>query len=119
MSVMCCFPSPGSVGRMLWTRSVHDAPATLELCLGRLLELERPGLDLARPLVGRDRHAGRRHLVVEEPQGGRDGAVAEQALAGADDQGERPDPELVDEVVREQRLDQAGAAVDLDLRAVL
>ena len=48
-----------------------------------------------------------------------DRAVAEEALPGAEHHGEDPEAVLVDEVVLEQRLDEARAAVDLDLGAVL
>ena len=46
------------------------------------------------------------------------GAVREQPLAGAEDDGEHPQVELVDEVVAQQGLDQVAAAVDLELRTV-
>jgi hypothetical protein len=99
--------------------SVDEAPAPLDLGLGGLVELERPRGDVPRSLVGVDRDAGRRDRAVDQLERGGDRAVAEAARAGADDEREDPDAELVDEVVLEQRLDQSRAAVDLDLGPVL
>jgi hypothetical protein len=56
--------------------------------------------------------------AVDELQPGRDGTVREQALARPEDDGEPPEPVLVDEVVPQQRLDQVPAAVHLRLRPV-
>jgi hypothetical protein len=52
-------------------------------------------------------------------EAGGHGAVAEQALSGAEHEREDLEPELVDEPVLEQGLDQVRAAVDLKLGAVL
>ena len=51
-----------------------------------------------------------------KPRGDR--AVTEESLARADDDGERPDDERVDEVVAEQRLEQVGAPDHEDIAAV-
>lgn len=51
-------------------------------------------------------------------EGGRDGALSEQLLAGAEQDREDLQPELVDEVVLEHGLDEVAAAVDLQLRAI-
>ena len=49
-------------------------------------------LRLARPLVPLERDAGRRRRALDEPQRGRDRAVAEEALPGAED--DREDDQL-------------------------
>ena len=84
----------------------------------RLVERERPALDLAGSLVRRDRDARGRGLHVAEPKPRGDRAVAEEPLAPTDDDRKRPDDERVDEVVAEQRLDQVGAADHEDVAAV-
>src|SRR5919202_5033155 len=85
----------------------------------RLLGRERPVADLARPLVRRDDDARSGGLAVDQPQAGRDGAIAEQALAGTEQDGEDAQEVAVDQVVLDQRLDQLAAPVDLELGAIL
>lgn len=53
-----------------------------------------------------------------ESEGGGAGAFGEEALAAADGDGEGLEPELVDQVVLEEGLDEVAAAVDLKHRAV-
>src|SRR5512134_3297019 len=93
----------------------REALAPLDLRLGRLVEFERPAVDVACSFVDVDRDAGFRHLAVDQHQSGGDRAVAEESLAASDHQGEDPHAELVDEVVLKQGLHEARAAVDLDL----
>src|SRR5215218_6033200 len=96
----------------------REALAPLDLRFGRLVELHRPGLDVTRSFVGVDHDAGTRDLAVDKLQRGGDRAVAEEALPGAEHHREDPQPVLVDEVMLEQRLDKARAAMDLNLWAV-
>src|SRR5207245_4909199 len=80
---------------------------------------EQAVADVACALVRRDDDARGGGLAVDQPQAGRDGTVAEQPLAGAEQDGVDPQEVPVDQVVLEQRLDQLAARVDLDLRSVL
>src|SRR5919106_4110210 len=109
-------PAPRPLATGLASR---EALAPLDLRRGRLVEFHRPAVDVACSFVGFDRDAGFRDLAIEELQSGGDRAVTEAALAAADHHGEDPHAELVDQVVLEQRLDEARAAVNLDLGAVL
>ena len=70
-------------------------------------------------LVGEDRHAVADHLRVGELQRLLVARLAEQALAGAEHDREHHQPQLVDEVVLEQRLRELRAAVDDDVAVVL
>ena len=69
-------------------------------------------------LVRVDRDAGARDRAVDQLHSAGDRARAEEPLALAEHQGKDPEPVLVDQVVLEQGLDQAHAAVNLDLRPV-
>src|SRR5437762_3172750 len=71
--------------------------------------------ELACGFVGRHDDACGRNLAVDEPQCRWDGAVPEQALSRTDDDGIRPNPVEVDQVVADQRLQKVGAAVHLQL----
>ena len=82
-------------------------------------ELGVSDFDVACSLVRADRDTGRRDPAVEQLQRAGDDAVTEEPFAGTDHHGEYPEPVLVDQSVPEQRLDQARAAVDLDLGAIL
>src|SRR5918999_4226657 len=53
-------------------RALREAPAALQLGLGRLLELERPGVDVASSLVGVDRDPGLRDLAPDQLERGGD-----------------------------------------------
>src|SRR3954464_15815958 len=100
-------------------RAFGEVLAPLELGPGGLLEVHLADLDLARAGVRVGRHPGLGHRTVDERQRDRDCAVVEEALAGAERHGEDPHSELVDQVVPEQGLDEAGAAVDLEFRPLL
>src|SRR5439155_21027525 len=63
------------------------APGGVKPPLGRLLKCERPVLDLARSFVFGDHNSGAGRLAVNELQPGRDGAVGEEALAAAEQDG--------------------------------
>src|SRR6201747_2721340 len=65
-------------------------------------------------LVGEDRDAGANRLRVGQLQRRLLGALAEQALAAAEDDREDHQPQLVDQAVREQAPHQLGAAGDQD-----
>src|SRR5688572_16735077 len=54
-----------------------------------------------------------------QPEAARDRAFSEQALAGAQNHGELPEAQRIDQVVPEQGLQKVAAAVDLDLAAFL
>jgi hypothetical protein len=83
--------------------SVAGAETALELRLARLRGRERSVPRRACRCVCQEQHAGARRLRVQELEPGRDRALAEQPLAGAEDDEEDPNPELVDEVVLQQR----------------
>src|SRR5262245_25776861 len=80
-----------------------------------LADLDLAVLEAAGALVDVQDGAGRDLLQLDEPERARDRALAEQALAGAEDDRELPEAQLVDEIVREQGLDELAAAVDLKL----
>jgi hypothetical protein len=80
---------------------------------------ERAAPDLGTRAVARHDHARGRDLRVDDLQAAGRGAGLEAPLALAEDDRERPDVLLVDEPVGVQRLDQPGAALDLDLGTVL
>ena len=75
--------------------------AAAELGLGGLLEREGALRDLAGGFVGGHHDARAGNLAVDELQRDRRGALAEQALPGAEDDREAPYPELVDQAVPE------------------
>src|SRR5438093_3124090 len=85
----------------------------------RLIELKGPVIDFSGRAVGGNDDSSCGSLRVDKLQRAGDCPVPEEALAVTDDEGEKPQPKLVDEAVREQRLDQVAAAVHLDLWAVL
>ena len=93
--------------------------ATFDIGLGGLVKREGAVFDLACSLVCGDHDSGAGGLGVDKIQPGGDGPIGEEALACTEQNGEYPDPELVDEVVCHQRLDEIAAAVDLNLRAGL
>src|SRR5215211_9113235 len=66
-------------------------------------------------LVDHDRDAVADDLVIAEPQRLLVARLAEEALAGAQHDGEHHQPNFVDEVELEQRLRQLRAAVDDDV----
>src|SRR5216683_2730353 len=93
--------------------------AALELGFGRLGELEVASLDRAVGLVGRDDHAGREGLRLQQLQPGRTCAVAEQALALAEHHREDQHAQFVDQALSPQCLEQVARALDKKVRAVL
>src|ERR687892_2865919 len=99
--------------------AVGEPRPALALLFGRLLERERSVPDVARPLVRRHHDAGRGRGRIGELQPRGWGAVAEDPLSGSEHDREDHEPELVYEIVLEQRLDQVGAAMHLDLRPFL
>src|SRR5439155_22782605 len=58
-------------------------------------------------------------LCVDEPEAARDRAFPEKPLAFAENHGELPDAQRIDEIALEQGLEEVAAAVDLDLAAFL
>src|SRR6516164_8405430 len=62
------------------------APA-FELCLGRFVQLEIPGLDVAVGLIVRDDHARRIGLRFDQLQSGRNCSAAEETLTLAEHHG--------------------------------
>src|SRR5207249_3413244 len=97
----------------------RDRRPTLELSDARLLQCERPVLDLARALIRRDDDAGARRRHVDGLEPGRDRAFGEEPLPAAEHDREGPHVKLVDEVVPYERLDEVAASVHLDLRSGL
>ena len=69
--------------------------------------------------VDEDGHAVADDLRVDEPQRLLVARLAEEALAASEHDGEDHQPELVDEVVLDQRLHEPGAAVDDDVAVLL
>lgn len=63
--------------------------------------------------------AARGDDALRQPEGRRQRAAGEQALAAAQRQRVHKQPERVDQVVRQQRLQQAGAAPDVQVAAGL
>src|SRR5919108_440268 len=70
-------------------------------------------------LVARNHDPCRRHAAVDKPERGWPRAIAEQLLAVAQNDWECEQPDLVDQVVGEQRLEQIGAALRHQRGAVL
>ena len=58
-------------------------------------------------------------LCVDKPEGARNRAFAEQALADAYNHRKLPDAQCIDEIALEQGLEEVAAAVDLNLAAIL
>src|SRR5690606_21753613 len=73
--------------------------------------------EIADALVHVEDRAGRGRLAADEAEAAGDRALPEEALARADHDGEVPEPQHVDKIVPEQRLEEVAAAVDLDLAA--
>jgi hypothetical protein len=82
---------------------------------GRELVGVRPLRFLARQLVDEDGDAITDRFRVRKPQALLLAPVAEEALAGPQDDRENHQAQLVDEVVLDQRLHELGAAVDHDV----
>src|SRR5260370_40556377 len=72
----------------------------------------RPCLPIPCWLIDEDGDAVADRLRVDEPQRLFVARVAEEALARPEDDGEDHQPQLVNEVVFDQRLHELGAAVD-------
>src|SRR6266540_3415619 len=75
-----------------------------------------PGLGRS---VRRENRARARHLALDESQWPERTVVAEDSLAAAQDEWVDHQPELIDEVVLDQRLYQLGAPDHLQIRVVL
>src|SRR5439155_20677045 len=86
---------------------------------GLLANLYFAILEGAGALVDVQDSTGGGQLRVDEPKAARDRALTEEALAGAENHGELPDAQRIDEIVLEQGLEGVAAAVDLDLAALL
>src|SRR5918999_3239528 len=115
-------PSPAASRTSSWWSSppiLAEAFSASDLGLGRLLEGKRTRLELAARLVGRHHHARAGDLAIDELQGARRSACAEQALPVAEDDREDPHAELVDQAVPDEGLDEVRAAVDLELWTLL
>src|SRR5262245_36623066 len=80
-------------------------------------ERERTRLDVAGAAVLRDDHAARRDAALDELESCVGRPLGEQPAAASDGDREDLQPQLVDQVVLEQRLDQRATAVDLQLRS--
>src|SRR2546425_2037610 len=93
----------------------RDLRPTLELIDARLVQRERPVLDLARALIRRDDDAGARRRHVHDLEPRRDRASGEEPLPAAEHGWEGPQVELVDKVIPQERLDEVAAPVHLDL----
>src|SRR5215203_3017280 len=106
-----CYPGRPRSGRL--------PGAARHLRLARRLGGERAALDVGAGSVGSHRHSGGGDLGACELETRGYRAAVEQALSLSEHQRERPEPELVDEAVLEQRLDQVPAAVHLQLGAIL
>src|SRR5262249_25095037 len=94
----------------------REAFAPLKLGLSRLLEVHLSSLDLTDAGVSIDRHPSVRGPALDESHCDRDRAVAEESLPSAEDNGENPEAELVDQIMLEQGLEETWAAVYLNLR---
>jgi hypothetical protein len=96
--------------------SAHfDLVSPLEFCLRGWLHLKRAVLGTAGGLEDLKHHSGARHFRLRLRESRRHGAVLEQPLPGTEQQRKRPQPEFVDEMMPEQRLDELSAAMDLEL----
>jgi hypothetical protein len=82
---------------------------------GLLADLYFAVLEAAGALVHVQDSTGTGLLCIDKPEAARDCAFAEQALAGADDHRELPNAKRVDKIVLEQGLEEAAAAMDLNL----
>src|SRR5712692_8603439 len=86
--------------------------------LARGGQLDRPKLDVTGAAVGGHDDAVWRDVALEHAETGWLGALAKETLSGS--QGDRVnlEPELIDQIVLEQRLNQVAASVYLKLGAV-
>lgn len=84
-----------------------------------LAHLHLAVLEAANTVIHVEDRAGSGLLGIDEPEGTRDRAFPEQALAGAENHWELPDAQAVDEIMLEQGLEELAAAVDLDLATFL
>ncbi len=87
------------------------ALAACNLGLGRLIERERSGFDFAGALVNAHDDTGRGNRRFGELQCARFYAIAEEALAPAEHERKGQYPELVDQIMRHQGLQQAAASL--------
>jgi hypothetical protein len=101
-----------------WRQSPLELGAPLQLCLARFGRDEGAGLERGPGAVLGEDGAAREGARLDQLQPLRRGPGAEQAPALAQQQREGPDAEAVDQVLGDQRLQQAGAAVDLQLRSL-
>src|SRR6187551_3937833 len=86
--------------------------AAFELFLARFLCFEAAGLDVARRFIGRYDDSGTRHKMVGELQCAAFFGPVEDALAVAQDNGERHEHQPVDQSGTEQRRIERAAALD-------
>src|SRR5712691_6280531 len=78
---------------------------------GISIECKRAGLEISRATVDAHNRACACGTRAHERQRCRDGAAAEESLAGAEDHRERQQPVLIDEVVLDQRLGESATTV--------
>src|SRR5438552_210497 len=86
--------------------------------LARGCQLDRPDLDVTGPAVGGHNDAVWRDVALEHAETRRLRSLAEEPLSGSQGDGINLEPELVDQIVLEQRLNQVAASVHLELRAI-
>src|SRR6202035_3874401 len=85
---------------------------------GRRFERKRSELYLSGTAVRCDHDPAGRDPALKHREARRHGTVCKQALAGAERNRECLQPELVDQIVLEQRLNQVAASVNLELWAI-
>ena len=106
------------------SRLLGAGDASLVRCVriedhGLLADFYFAVLEAASTLVHMQDSTGSGLLCVGKPEGARDRAFAEQALASANNHRKLPDAQRIDEIALEQGLEEVAAAVDLNLAAIL
>src|SRR5438132_7417787 len=99
------------------TEGIRNTLAS-DYLLARGCQLDRPELDVTGAAVGGHDDAVWRDVALEHAETRRLGALAKETLSRS--QGDRVnlEPELVDQIVPEQRLNQVAASVHLELGAI-